>query len=307
MKWKLATVIILLLVVLPVSAYFLLNPEKNELNETTRHRLGGTYIKLSQGMTHYRLDGPAHGRVVVLGHGATIPIWTWEGLTAELLSSGYRVLSYDMYGRGYSDRPDVTYDQALYTKQLLDLVDTLALEKPFDLIGLSMGGGIAVNFTAHHPARVGRLIVISPLIRDFKVPSFFGIPVLGDFLARIAGIKVIVKRFSSLILDHPNAEKYKALFKEQTTYKGFERSILSMLRNDAVQDYSPSYQIVGKQHRNVLLIWGTEDAEISRDMISSIRSLIPQLRFEPVEGAGHGIVFQQPDTVNRLVCEFLLR
>jgi len=305
MKWKLTAVILLILILLSAAAYLLMNPEKNVLNETTRKQLGGTYVELSRGMTHYKLEGPEQGKVVVLVHGATIPMWTWDDLAADLVSAGYRVLCYDMYGRGYSDRPDVVYDQALYRQQLLDLVNTLNLKKPFDLIGLSMGGGIVVNFTAHYPARVGKLILISPLINHFKVPSFFGIPVLGEFLARIAGIHVIVKRFNALIQTHPHAGKYKVLFKKQTTFKGFEASILSMLRNDAVRDYTPAYQIVGQQNRRVLLIWGTEDSEITPEMISNIRALIPHITYEPVKGAGHGIVFQQPETVSRLTREFL--
>ena len=155
MKWKLVTLIILLLVFLPAAAYILLNPEKNELNQATRQRLGGSYIKLSHGTTHFKLEGPAHGKTVVLVHGATIPLWTWDDLASDLVSAGYRVLSYDMYVRGYSDRSEVVYDEALYRGQLSDLTDTLNVKKPFNLIGLSMGGGVAGESTAEsseHPA-----------------------------------------------------------------------------------------------------------------------------------------------------------
>ena len=78
-----------------------------------------------------------------------------------------------------------------------------------------------------------------------------------------------------------------------------------MLRNDAVGDYRNAYQIVGNQERDILLIWGTADTEITQEMISSIQSLIPHLTFQPVEGAGHGIVFQQTDTVNNAILGFL--
>jgi pimeloyl-ACP methyl ester carboxylesterase len=144
------------------------------------------------------------------------------------------------------------------------------------------------------------------LINNFKVPSFFGIPVLGEFLARLAGIRVITSRFVSLVENHPESEKYTRLFVEQTTYKGFQQSILSMLRNDAVGDYRPAYQIVGRQKRDVLLIWGTGDTEITPQMIDDIQSFIPRLTFKPVKGVGHGIVFQKPETVNRLIISFLL-
>lgn len=303
MKWLSAFLV--LLIILLVGIYYIFDPENNELNEDVRTRLGGTYIKLSDGITHYKLEGPDDGKVVVLVHGGTVPIWTWDKQVQALNNAGLRTLSYDKYGRGYSDRPDVTYDQDLYKRQLLELVDKLALTEPFDLVGLSLGGGTAVNFTARYPDRVRKLVLISPLINNFKVPSFFRIPVFGEFMARIAGIRVIVNRFVSLFEKNPESEKYTRLFVEQTTYKGFQRSVLSMLRNDAVGDYRNAYQIIGNQKRDILLIWGTADTEITKEMIRDIRSFIPRLKFKPVEGVGHGIVFQKPDTVNNLIMGFL--
>ncbi len=306
MKLKWLLVCLALLIVSLVGIYFFLNPEKNELNEITRKRLGGTYVKLSDGITHYKLEGPIDGKTVVLVHGGTIPIWTWDKQAQAMQDAGFRVLSYDKYGRGYSDRPDVSYNQDLYKRQLLELVDKLSLTEPFDLVGLSLGGATAVNFTARHPDRVKKLVLISPMINNFKAPSIFRIPVFGEFIARVMGINVIVKRFISLIDKHPEVEKYTRLFIEQTTYKGFQRSILSMLRNDAVRgDYSEAYGIIGKQKREILLIWGTADTEITKDMIKDIRSFVPSLTFAPIEGVGHGIVFQKPDIVTKLMINYL--
>ena len=305
MKLKWFSVLFAILLILSIGIYYMLDPEANELDELERARLGGTYLKLSGGTTHYKLEGPVDGKVVVLVHGGTVPMWTWDKQVQSLRKLGYRVLSYDMYGRGYSDRPEITYDQDTYQKQLLELVDKLGLTKQFDLIGYSLGGGTVVKFTAHNPQRVRKLVLISPLINNFKVPSIFRIPILGEFMSRLIGIKIITKRFMSLVENNPDAEKYTTLFKDQTTYKGFQQSILSMLRNNAVGDYSKSYQMVGNQDREILLIWGTEDTEVSKQMISNIQSFIPNLIFNPVESVGHGIVFQKPDTVNSLINSFL--
>jgi len=288
-----------------IIAYYLRDPEKKKLDESERSTLGGTYVSLSDGFTHYKLTGPVDGKVVVLVHGGTVPIWTWDSQTKILNDAGFRVLSYDKYGRGYSDRPAVSYDQGLYKRQLLELVDKLELTQKFDLIGLSLGGATAVNFTAQYPDRVGKLVLISPIINNFKVPSIFQIPVLGEFIARFVGIKVIVDRFTALFEDNPDSKTYKKLFTEQTTYKGFQRSLLSMLRNDAVRDYTDAYQILGKQKREILLIWGTADTEITKEMIKEIQSFLPQLQFKSVEDVGHGIVFQKPDTINTLITDFL--
>jgi pimeloyl-ACP methyl ester carboxylesterase len=306
MKWKWLPGILIGLFIVASGIYLILDPEVNELNEATRAKLGGSYIQLSDGITHYNLEGPPDAKVVVLVHGATIPIWTWDQQVPALTNAGFRVLSYDNFGRGYSDRPEATYDQELHLRQLRELTERLGLTSPFDLVGISLGGGTAVNFTARYPDRVDKLVLISPLINNYKVPSYFGIPVFGEFLARIAGIRVISNRFANLIGNHPESEKYARLFVEQTTYKGFQRSILSMLRNDAVGDYRAAYQIVGRQKRDVLLIRGTEDNGVTKQMVSDIRSLVPRLTFKPVEGAGHVPMFQKPEIINKLIIDFLL-
>jgi pimeloyl-ACP methyl ester carboxylesterase len=305
MKWKWILVSFAVLIILLVGVYWVFDPERNELSETNRARLGGTYVSLSEGVTHYKLEGPEKGKVVVLVHGGTVPIWTWDKQVPALIKAGFKVLSYDQYGRGYSDRSEVTYDQKLYQRQLLELVDNLELKEPFDLIGISMGGATAVNFTARYPDRVRKLILISPVINNFKVPSLFRIPIFGEFMARIIGVRVIVKRFKSLLEGKSESEKYTKLFVEQTTYKGFQRSILSMLRNKAIGNYNMAYQTVGKQKRDVLLIWGTGDTEITKEMIRDIQNFIPHITFKPIEGVGHGIVFQKPEEVNNLIISFL--
>jgi pimeloyl-ACP methyl ester carboxylesterase len=286
-------------------AYWSLDRETRVLNEAERTALGGTYVALSDGITYYKLEGPSDGPVTVLVHGGTLPNWTWDKQVRPLTQAGFRVLRYDQYGRGYSDRPNLTYNQELYQKQLLELLDELLLKEPVNLIGVSLGGGTAINFTALHPDRVYRLILISPLIKNYRTPAVLRYPIIGEFIARTVGIRVVEKRLFSLYGDHPDAEKYHQLFSQQVSYRGFRRSLLSLLRHDALGDYTKAYDAVGRQERRSLLIWGTIDQEITREMIKAIRSRMPNLAFEPLEGADHGIVFKKSELVNQLIVDFL--
>jgi len=297
--------ILIILVVILAGLYFFSDKENKILDEKERDRLGGSYIALSDGITHYKLSGKVGNHLVVLIHGGTVPMWTWDIQTKALTDAGFRVLVYDKYGRGYSDRPDIVYSQELYKRQLLELLDKLKLNEQFDLVGLSLGGGTAVSFTAQYPERVRKLVLISPVIKNYHVPSILKIPIIGEFITRLFGIKKISERFASLFEGNQEANKYVMLFEEQTTYKGFQRSLLSMLKNDALGDYTESYERLGKQDREVLLIWGTDDNEIKKEMITEIRNSIPNLKFEAVVGVGHGIVFQRPDVIDSLLIDFL--
>jgi pimeloyl-ACP methyl ester carboxylesterase len=199
----------------------------------------------------------------------------------------------------------VVYDRHLYRSQLRELVDTLGIPGPFDLIGVSQGGATAVSFTAAYPERVRRLVLISPIVRDYPVPRVFQLPIIGEVAARAYGLRVLVERSQALVADSPDRDHYTALMHEQMKYRGFTASVLSMLRHDALGDYTAEYRTVGRQARPVLLLWGTDNVEVTQSMIDIIRSEIPNIVFQAVKGSGHGILFQQPELINRQLLEFL--
>src|SRR3954467_14480252 len=101
--------------------YAVRNPEKSALDDTSRRAAPGKFVRLSDGLTHYQIDGPDSGRVVVLAHGFSVPYYIWDSTAAYLSASGYRVIRYDSYGRGWSDRPDVAYNDKLFERQVGEL------------------------------------------------------------------------------------------------------------------------------------------------------------------------------------------
>ena len=307
MKIKRVSIFLLLLVLIPGLFYFIqvFNSEPLELNDNLRKEFGGTYIKLSDGVTHYKFVGDKNAQLVVLVHGGTVPSWTWDNQASFLVKAGYRVLTYDKFGRGYSDRPDVIYNKELYQRQLYELIEKLDISQAFHLIGISLGGATAAKFAAKNPKRVGKLILISPVISNFKINPVFSVPILGEIMAYTVGIKVIVNRFNSLYGNKPDLKKYQNLYFEQTTIKGFRSSLLSMLRNDALGDYSSDYKKLGLLNKKILLLWGIDDTEITKIMIDDIHEFIPNIEFIPVMNAGHGIIVQQADKVNGLLLNFL--
>ena len=67
---------------------------------------------------------------------------------------GYRVLTYDLYGRGYSDRPRGKQNEAFFIQQLNDLLHHEDITSTFSIIDYSMGGAIASIFATTHPDRI---------------------------------------------------------------------------------------------------------------------------------------------------------
>src|ERR1700761_2319401 len=136
------------------------NMETKTLTDAERQGTTGKYIKLSAGITHYELAGPDTGKVVILVHGFSVPYFIWDGTFEYLVKQGFRVLRYDMYGRGFSDRPDVVYNQPFYQTQLLDLIKQLNLKTPVSIAGISFGGEVTTNFVAKYPELIDKVILI---------------------------------------------------------------------------------------------------------------------------------------------------
>ena len=133
--------------------YFVAAGEDRRLDAATRRSLRGSYIRLSDGVTHYELTGPDGGDVAVLAGGLTIPLFYWDELAAELHNRGLRTLAYSGYGRGYSDRIVARYDQALFVRQLSELIEHLELRAPRHVVGTSMGALIAMAYVSQHVDR----------------------------------------------------------------------------------------------------------------------------------------------------------
>lgn len=122
----------------------------------------GAFIALSKGKTHYILDGPEDGPLVVLFHGFGVFTFVWEGVIDAMVARGYRVMAFDFFGFGFSDAPDCTFTADLFIQQARELVKRLKLPRRFTLLGHSMGGLLATEFTLRHPTLVERLVLVCP-------------------------------------------------------------------------------------------------------------------------------------------------
>lgn len=283
--------------------------ETKVLDDASRADAPGEFIELSDGMVHYQLAGPADAPTVVLVHGFSVPYYVWDPTFDGLVEAGLRVLRYDLYGRGYSDRPKVDYDADLFDRQLVELLDALDIETPVDLAGLSMGGAISVNFTARHPEMVRRLALISPagLPIDNPLKKIVEFPVVGELVLGFGGGQLLVSSLADDFATPEAVDQYLEQYRVQMQYQGFIRALLSTLRNGVITGAESSYKAVGEQDRPVLLIWGMDDKAIPFETSDQVRRLLPQAEFHPIDSAGHISHYEKPEIVNPLLVEFFSR
>jgi pimeloyl-ACP methyl ester carboxylesterase len=286
--------------------YRWVDPERADLDDRVRAAVPGNFVRLSHGYTHYELGGPSGGRVLVLACGFSVPYYIWDPTFGALTGAGFRVLRYDYYGRGYSDRPVAAYTDEFYVRQLKELLDALHLGGPLDLVGLSMGAGIVTAFADAYPDRVRSLIYFDPSFRSKWAVSWLERhPRAWDFVTTLID-EPGWARSQLDDFEHPERfadwpEKYRV----QMQYRGFRRARLSEIVSNADIDQAPQLQRVAAHPRPILLIWGARDRTVPFEEKEALMQVIPQATLVPVEDAGHLPQLEQPPAVNAALIAFL--
>jgi pimeloyl-ACP methyl ester carboxylesterase len=283
---------------------------KRILDEVERARLPGSFIRLSRGVTHYELSGPDAGPVVVLVPGLSVPYSTWDRNAGPLADAGCRVLRYEHYGRGYSDRPRASYDLDLYVEQLAELVSALALARPLALVGLSMGGPVAATAAVRHPGMVRALVLVDPLYewsgQGLKA-KLLALPILGDAVMAIRGGEILAAGQRGDFFDEAAYREFIPSYMPQLAYRGIARAVLATMRSIPSWPLARTYQELGRSGVPTLLFWGREDGTLPYEQSARLLASHPGAEFHSVEGAGHVPQWEKAGEVNRAILDFLRR
>ena len=129
------------------------------------------FIEVGGQFVHLRDEGPRQDTTpIVLLHGTSASLHTWDGWVAEL-SQTRRVIRFDLPGFGLTGpAADGNYSLAAYVDFVIDVMDTLGIER-FVLAGNSLGGSIAWRTTAAHPQRIEKLILVDSGGYPFEAES----------------------------------------------------------------------------------------------------------------------------------------
>ena len=284
--------------------------ENRELDQIARAEAGGSFIELDQGVVHYYLEGPEDAPLVVLIHGFSVPSYVWEPTTTFLNQNGYRTLRYDLYGRGYSDRPDLVYDITLFEDQLAGLMDSLHLNEPATIVGLSMGGPVVARYVHQHSDQVNGVILISPVVTQVTNGDVFplNLPGVGEYLMSAVMEPIILPKLQPDDFAHPeNFPDWEAKYRVQMQFKGTGRALLSTIRELVKLNPELEYQALQRTGLPIMLIWGEGDQSISYNQIEVLQQILPELKIRIVKDAGHLVHYERSGDVNPELVDYLDR
>jgi pimeloyl-ACP methyl ester carboxylesterase len=278
------------------------NTEFRPLDDEARALAPGQFVELTGGLTHYDVAGPETGPVVILVHGFSVPYYIWDTSFAALTDAGFRVIRYDLFGRGYSDRPDTDYNGELFERQIVDLIDALEIDEPVDVIGLSMGGAVTMRFAANNPELVRKIVLVDPSHKASQKPKWP--QAIGSYLLALTYMPHAAEGQMTDFVYPENYPTWVDQYRVQMTYEGFRRAIVSTIYHFGTEDHLANYRKVQESGLPVKLIWGVEDQTLDISGADTVRAVL-DVDYTRVEDAGHLPHIEKAEITNSAIVEFL--
>ena len=301
--------ILLVIIAILIAAPFVIERRRKPVNDAMRKHAAGKFANLPSGMTHYQWHGPKDGPIAVCVHGLTTPSYVWEAVVVGLNRMGYRVLTYDLYGRGYSDRVAGPQDAEFFNHQLEELLLDQGIDGGIMLLGYSMGGAIVTSYGAKHPDMLERLILLAPAglgIKPSKLQLFITkTPIIGDWIMLVLGGWFLRKDLKVEAKTPSEVPDIYAIQRADTYVQGFLPALLSSQRNLLVNMLDQEHKILAKAAVPVAAIWGEADSIIPLSGLGKLTELNHNARQTMIADAGHSLAYTCSNEVITAIQEFL--
>ena len=312
-KLFLALIIILMLLAVPYfyKLYGLKQISKSDIPEK------GDWVELSRGNIYFEWFLPDDSKEIkgtmVLVHGFSTPSFVWGGLINNFTSSGYKVLVYDHFGRGYSERPRIKYDKDLYLETLRELIESQQIKDQVHLVGYSMGGPIVGFYAETYPQDTKSATLIAPAGFSKSIPdmkSWTTMPIVGDWFWRVFSDRLygIGNMSETQYSEDPlsiNEDRFLPLFQDQLRFRGFNESLLSTIRHFNLFDVRKMYESLHLKQVPILAIWGKKDGVVPYTGSQEFERIFSNGKLVSLEEGTHDITYRQPTKVGEEIINFI--
>jgi pimeloyl-ACP methyl ester carboxylesterase len=290
-----------------LAALYLWTPDKSKAElEKIYGSPKNAYVSALGVNLHYQDTGPSKNAIPILflhGFGASLQTWeTW----AQALSKDYRVISVDLPGFGLTgEDPSGIYTDQRSVEVLEAFLKELNIPKVV-LVGNSMGGKLAWQFTARYPNQVAKLVLISPDgyaspgIQYGKKPD---VPAIADLYRYFFSKTFLVMNLKPAYAD-PNTlnDALVNRYYDLMLAPGVRGAILGRMQQTVLQDPVPSLASIQVP---TLLIWGEKDAFIPISNSNDYLKVMPNAKRVSLPNIGHLPQEEQPSIGLAVLKEFL--
>jgi pimeloyl-ACP methyl ester carboxylesterase len=247
------------------------------------------YVPVGTHRLHYLTGG--EGPPLVIVHGVASKGADHADLFPELMRSR-RIYAIDLLGYGKSDKPrDAAYSIRMHADVIEGFLDAMQIKKA-DVMGVSMGGWIALDLAARRPDRVGKLVLVSSAGLGYETTlneSSFA-PENVEQLRDIIAMQTNTQVPDFVLRDLLRLSKERGWMIKRTM-KGAAGELLDGKLASVTMP--------------ALLVWGTADRIVPLPVGERLQRELPNSKMVKVDGCGHLAVIECRDRVLPPIVEFL--
>ncbi|HKG93238.1 MAG TPA: alpha/beta hydrolase [Gemmatimonadaceae bacterium] len=251
------------------------------------------------------------GPPIVLLHGFGTYSFLWRHVGPRLALARCMAFAVDLLGHGESDRPfDADFGIAAQAEYLDRAMTALRIDRA-TVVGVDVGGGVALRLAAVHPERVERLVLVNTVAFD----DFPGqdIRTLQRNTARFAlrisrgvlGAKPLLEPLLAGSVAREESMPARLLARYLAPFVGREGvgHLLSLARAISADDLEELD--LGAIHHSTLVVWGEDDRWLDPRIPDMLVNTIPDSRLVRLPGVGRLVPEEAPDALADLVLEFV--
>jgi pimeloyl-ACP methyl ester carboxylesterase len=257
------------------------------------------YVETAGGRLYFEESG--EGKSVVMIHGGNLDCRMWDD-QFPVFSRSCRAIRYDVRGHGRSDPAAEPYSDV---EDLSALLAFLGVRRPV-LIGLSLGGRIALDFALESPKAVAGLVLAAPGLSGYAFKDAEVGKTLGRVLRAVKDGDLPLARELLLEVpywrqeDPPLAGRLKQIL-DGYSFRGW---LHEELDKGVIK---PAIGRLGSVTAPTLVVVGDQDVSDILRICDLLEEGIPGATEAVIPGTGHMLNMQKPDEFNRIVLEFLDR
>lgn len=245
-------------------------------------------------------ESAGKGPNLVLIHGGLADSRVWDSQFTKL-AKHFRVVRYDLRGYGQSEFPKGEFSHIEDLRALLSFLKITSAS----LVGLSIGGVIATDFTLAYPQTVEKLVLVSSGLRGDDSPTdprtievFRAIPTGGSEMAIDLWLKNPL--FSTISRKRSLRERTRQMLADNFKYWGAVQQPIPVVFPER-----PTIERLAEIRTPTLVIVGTKDAPFILKIAETMRSKIPGAKLSILENVSHHLNMEKPKRFNRLVSTFV--
>ena len=262
--------------------------------------------------------GPADGPLVILLHGFPEFWYGWRHQIEALANAGYRVLAPDQRGYNLSDKPKGigAYNLDALAADVAGLIDAAGRARAC-LVGHDWGGAVAWWTAIKYPQRLEKLAILNaphPKVMRWNLLHnraqrrkswymfMFQMPLLPEWRMRRANWEIGQRALQGTSRPGTFSEADLALYREAWSQPGAAKAMINWYR--ASLRSRPQRVASSRVTAPALIIWGTRDKFLGRELAEQSVALCDNGKLVWVEGASHWVQHEEPARVNELLLKF---